>query len=119
MRYNINEQYDCVIIELKGKLMGGPDADTLRDELHNLIDEDKKNVIVDLSGVSFMNSSGIGILIGGLTTMRNAGGDLKICEAQENIESLLVVSKLITVFDHYETLEEAIEAYQEKEVEKE
>lgn len=112
MNYNINERYNSVVIELKGKVMGGPDAETFRNELHKLIEEDKNNVIVDLSNVKFMNSSGLGILIGGLTTMRNADGDLKICGATDSIRSLLMVSQLIKVFDHYDTLEDALAAYQ-------
>lgn len=113
MNYNVNERYGCVVIELKGKVMGGPDAETFRDTLHDLIEKGKTNVVVDLSDVKFMNSSGLGILIGGLTTMRNAEGDLKICSATENIRSMLMVSQLLKVFDHYDTLEEALEAYKE------
>lgn len=110
MNYSVNEKYGSVVIELKGKVMGGPDAEAFRDTLHNLIEEGKTNVIVDLSNVKFMNSSGLGILIGGLTTMRNADGDLKICAATDNIRSMLMVSQLLKVFDHYDTLEEALEA---------
>lgn len=113
MNYNIEEKYNCVIIELNGKIIGGPHAETFREDLHQLIEEGKKNVVVDLSNVKFMNSSGLGILIGGLTTMRNAGGTFKIYGATEKIKSLLMVSQLIRVFDHYETLEEAIEASKE------
>ncbi|MFN1834773.1 STAS domain-containing protein [Balneola sp. MJW-20] len=111
MNYNIKEKYNCVIIEFKGKIMGGPDAEKFRDDLHNLIEEGKKEVVVDLGKVSFMNSSGLGLLIGGLTTMKNAGGDLKICRADKKIESLLVVTQLISVFDHYRSLDEAVAAY--------
>lgn len=111
MNYNIKEKYNCIIIEFKGKIMGGPDAEKFRDDLHKLIEEDKKEVVVDLGKVSFMNSSGLGLLIGGLTTMKNAGGDLKICRADKKIESLLVVTQLISVFDHYRTLDEAVAAY--------
>lgn len=111
MDYNVDEKYNCVVIELKGKVRGGPHAEKFREDLHQLIEEDKKNVVVDLSNVKFMNSSGLGILIGGLTTMRNAGGDLKICGATERIRSLLMVSQLMKVFDHYDTLEEAAKAY--------
>lgn len=114
MRYDISERYGCVVIEFKGKMMGGPDATDFNDDLHQLIDEDKKQVVADLSKVSFMNSSGLGILIGGLTTMRNATGDLRIAGAGEKIESLLVVTKLITVFDNYRTVEEAVKSYQDK-----
>jgi anti-sigma B factor antagonist len=69
MNYNVSEKYNCVIIELKGNVMGGPDAEIFRDELHKLIEQGKKEVIVNLGKVKFMNSSGLGILIGGLTTM--------------------------------------------------
>jgi anti-sigma B factor antagonist len=114
MNYNVNEKYDCVVIELNGKVMGGPDAVDFRDTLKELIDEGKKNVVLDLGNVSFMNSSGLGILIGGLTTMRNAGGDLRICNAMEKIESMLMVSQLNRVFELYSTLEEAVESFKEE-----
>ena len=56
-----------VVLELSGKIMGGPDATLLTEKLHQLIESGKTQVIVDLSQVSWMNSSGLGILIGGLT----------------------------------------------------
>lgn len=92
--------------------MGGPDATEFHDKLKELADEGKKNIVGDLSKVKFMNSSGLGILITAMTTMRKEGGDFKICGASDRIESLLIVTKLITVFDHYKTLDEAVEAYQ-------
>lgn len=111
MKYDISEKYNCVIMHLKGNIMGGPSAESFRDDLHKLIEKGKKELIVDLGKVKFMNSSGIGLLIGGLTTMRNAGGDLRICQADKKIESLLVVTQLITVFSHFRTLDEAIASY--------
>lgn len=111
VNYSIEERYQCVVVTLKGSLMGGPEAQDFKDDIKKLIDEDKKNVVADLSRVKFMNSSGLGILISALTTLRNAGGDLKISGASEKIESLLMVTKLITVFDHHKTLDEAIAAY--------
>ena len=95
MNYTVNEEYYCAVIELKGKVMGGPDAHKFRDTLKELIDA--------------------GILIGGLTTMRNAGGDLRICNAMDRIESMLMVSQLNRVFELHSTVEEAIESFQEEE----
>lgn len=112
MKYNIKEQFNCVIIELKGNLMGGPAAEQFREDLHELIDQDKTNVIVNLGKVKFMNSSGLGIIIGALTTMRKAGGNLVICEADKKIENLLMITQLISVFQHYRTLKEAVQHYQ-------
>lgn len=114
MNYNVSEKYNCVIIELKGNVMGGPDAEIFRDELHKLIEQGKKEVIVDLGKVKFMNSSGLGILIGGLTTMKNAGGELVICQADKKIESLLMVTQLIKVFNHFRTLDEAVAHFEKK-----
>jgi len=111
MSFNISERYNCVVIEFKGNVMGGPDAVSLNEKLHELIEKDKTNIVVNLSKVKFMNSSGLGMMIGGLTTMRKAGGDLRIANATDKIESLLIVTKLITVFKHYKSLDEAIESY--------
>lgn len=111
--YDINENYNCVIFKLSGKIMGGPDANAFRDDLEELLDKDRKNIIFDLSNVKFMNSSGLGILIGGLKRVNKAGGDLKICGATDRIKSLLMVSQLTKIFDTYDTLEKAVETYQE------
>lgn len=112
MNYSISEKYNTVIVTFKGNVMGGPDAVEFHDELKKLADQGKTNVVGDLSKVKFMNSSGLGIMITAMTSMRKAGGDFKICGASDRIESLLIVTKLITVFDHYKTLDEAVEAYQ-------
>jgi len=112
MKYSVSEQYNTVVLTFKGKAMGGPSATGLSNDIKKFIQEGKTNIIADLSKVSFMNSSGLGILISTLTSLRNAGGDLKICGASDRIESLLIVTKLITVFDHYKTLDEAVKAYQ-------
>ncbi|WP_069130527.1 STAS domain-containing protein [Rhodohalobacter halophilus] len=114
MSFNVSERYNSVVIEMKGNVMGGPDAVNLNESLHKLIDEGKKNVVVDLSKVKFMNSSGLGMLIGGLTTLRKAGGDLRIANASDKIESLLMVTKLITVFKHFRSVDDAVASYEEK-----
>jgi anti-sigma B factor antagonist len=111
MRLKIKDVKSVTLIELKGNVMGGPDASSLNEELHKLIDGGKKNIVVDLGDVKFMNSSGLGMLIGALTTVRNAGGQLKLARASEKIESLLMVTKLITVFEHFEKVDEAIGSF--------
>lgn len=112
MNYNIDERYNAVVISLKGNVMGGPDGAKLHETLHSLKEQEKKNVVVDLSKVKFMNSSGLGMLIGGLTTMRNSGGDLRLANVADRIQSLLVITKLITVFKHYESVEEAVSSFE-------
>jgi anti-sigma B factor antagonist len=100
-----------VVLELSGKIMGGPDATLLNDKLHELIETQRMKVVADLAKVNWMNSSGLGILIGGLTTMRNNGGDLRLANVTERIKSLLMITKLITVFNSYDSLEDAISSF--------
>jgi anti-sigma B factor antagonist len=111
MKTKVNERYEAVIIELKGNVMGGEDTKEFNDLLHKLIDEGKKNVVVDLSDVKFMNSSGLGMMIGGLTTMKKTGGNLKLARVTEKIESLLIITKLITIFEFYDNVDDAIKSF--------
>lgn len=112
MRYDVNEQYNAVVITLKGDVLGGPDGQALHDTLRELRDDGKKQIVVDLSKAKFMNSSGLGMLISGMTTMRNAGGDLRLANVADRIESLLMITKLLSVFKEYDSVEEAIESYE-------
>ncbi len=112
MKYDVEERYNAVVLTLKGNVMGGPDGAKLHDQLHELKDAGKKNVVVDLGKVKFMNSSGLGMLISALTTMRNSGGDLRLANVADRIQSLLVITKLITVFKHYDSVDEAAKSYE-------
>lgn len=100
-----------VVLELSGKIMGGPDATLLNDKLHELIEGGNTNIVADLEKVDWMNSSGLGILIGGLTTMRNSGGDLKLANVTERIQSLLMITKLLTVFETFDSVEKAVQSF--------
>jgi len=111
MRLKVREVDDVVVVEVKGNLMGGPDSQKFRDLLHGLIDKGKRKVVVDVKDVKFMNSAGLGTLISGLTTMRNANGDLKIANPTDKIESLLMITRLIKVFETYNSVDEAIASY--------
>lgn len=105
------EKYNAVVVELVGNVMGGPEAQEFSDLLHKLLDEGKKNVVIDLAETKFMNSSGLGMLISGYTTMKNGGGSLKLANATEKIESLLVITKLITIFENFATVDDAIKSF--------
>jgi anti-sigma B factor antagonist len=112
MKLSTKESEGITTIALSGNVLGGPDATELNDTLHLLLEKKKKKIVVDLSGVQSMNSSGLSMLIGALTTMRNSGGDLKIAAASKKIESLLVITKLSTVFELFPTVKKAIASFQ-------
>jgi len=111
MRIKTSEKYGAAVITLKGNVMGGPDSQEFQDLLHKLLDEGKKNIIVDLGAVKFMNSTGLGMLISGYTSVKNGGGSLKLANATEKINSLLVITKLITIFENFESVDEAVKSF--------
>lgn len=110
MKISIDEKYQVAIIKLIGNLVGGENAQLFRDNLYKLIKEKKKNVVVDMSDIKFMNSSGIGILISGYTTLKNADGNLKLAHISDKIQGVLSITKLNQVFDIYDTVDEAIKS---------
>ena len=80
-------------------------------KVKELIEVNKKNVVIDLSRVKWMNSSGLGTVMGCLTSLKNAGGDLKLCGVTEKVKSLFMITKLITLFDTHNTVDEAVKAF--------
>lgn len=102
---------DVAVLTLKGDLLGEPDTTSIRDKIHSLVNDDMKNVVIDLGGVNYMNSSGLGSLISALTTMRNAGGDLRLARVGGKVQNLFVMTQLVKVFDTYETVDRALVSY--------
>ena len=111
MKLKTSEKYEAVIVELKGNVMGGDDTKDFNELLHKLISEGKTKIVVDLSGVKFMNSSGLGMLIGGLTTVKKAEGFFKLANVTDKIESLLIITKLITIFETFDSVDEAVKSF--------
>jgi len=110
MKLSSREQDGIVILEPKGKIMGGPDATALKESIRDYVNDDKKRVVIDLAEVDWMNSTGLGILISCLKTVKEAGGELKLSNVTDKIKSLLTITKLVTVFDAYDSTDEAIAA---------
>ena len=111
MKFDIQEKKDVVMITLDGEMIGGPDATRLAENFRDLIEQGKKKLIVDMGQVSYINSSGLGILIGGLTTIRNKGGELKLLRLEKRMRELLRITKLDCVFEVFESEEEAIASF--------
>lgn len=108
MNSQVTERDDVVIISLSGKIMGGPEAGEINEKINNLIDKNKKKIIIDLENVGWMNSSGLGILIGAVTTLKNNNGKLIIVNVSDRIANLLKITKLSGVFDIEQDVDSAI-----------
>ena len=103
---------DVAVLHLQGKIMGGPDATSLHEKLNELIESGTRSVVIDLRDVDWMNSSGLGILIGGLSAIRKSGGDLRLASVTEKIEEVLRITKLDRVFDVYGSTDDAVTSYE-------
>jgi len=99
------------VLEMSGRLMGGPDAEAFDEVLKTLIHEGCRNVIVNMEKVRWVNSTGLGILISGYTTLKKSGGELKLLKVSDRIENIFIVSKLYTVFESYQDEDEAIRSF--------
>ncbi len=101
---------DIAVIDVSGKIMGGEETTLFHGKIHEYIQQNKKNIVIDLSKVDWMNSVGLGMLISALTTVKNAGGRLVLANITK-IESILTITRLISVFEHYDTRDEAIKTF--------
>ena len=105
------EKNGVIIITLDGAILGGPEASALNTELHRMIAAGSLRAVIDLSGVSLMNSSGLGMLISSYTALKNAGGELRLAGANEKIRTLLTIAKLQGIFRSLPTVEEAVVSF--------
>ena len=111
MKLQVSEQNGISIISLQGKIMGGPEAGQINDHINTLLDSGKKDIIVDLEEVEWMNSSGLGILIGIVTTLKNSNGRLVLVNVSERIENLLKITKLQDVFSIEKDIQAALSSF--------
>jgi anti-sigma B factor antagonist len=102
---------DVTILDLNGAVRLGEGAVALRNAIRRLIEDGKQKVLLNLGGVNYMDSSGIGELIANYTTVTRGGGQLKLLNLTDKIQSLLVITKLLTVFDSYEGEAEALNSF--------
>lgn len=102
---------DIAVLSFKGDLLGEPDTTKIREKIHSLVTDKVKKIVVDMGGVNFMNSSGIGTMIAALTTMKNSGGSLRLANVGGKVQNLFVITQLVKVFDTFETVERAIASY--------
>ena len=103
---------DVTILDLSGEVRIGDSSVALRDSIRNLADQGKKKVLLNLGGVKYIDSSGIGELIANYTTVSRQGGQLKLLNLTDRIQNLLVITKLLTVFDAYDNEAEALKSFE-------
>jgi anti-sigma B factor antagonist len=102
---------DVTILDLNGSVRMGEGAVSLRNAIRGLADQGKKKILLNLAAVKNIDSSGIGELIANYTTITRDGGQLKLLNLTEKIQNLLVITKLLTVFDSYDNEPDALNSF--------
>jgi anti-sigma B factor antagonist len=110
----IIEKYEdqALILKLNGEIMGGPDADKFRKIIDKTIEKETVYVIADMTDVTWMNSSGLGMLISALTSLRSSGGDLYLTHLSDRIRRPIQITKLDSVIKEFPTVQDAVKAIQ-------
>jgi anti-sigma B factor antagonist len=107
LEFGIDELDGFPVILLEGSLLERHEADDLLEEVKELIEEGSTRIILELSKLNYLNSSGLNVLLNILTKVRNANGEAVICGVNERLRTLLVITKLDAVFQIAKTCEEA------------
>jgi len=87
------------VVDITGQITLGDETGQLRSAVSDLLEKGKKKIVLNLAGVSYIDSSGVGELVGSYTTVRNRGGELKLLNLTKKVHDVLQVTKLYTVFD--------------------
>ncbi len=111
MKFKTSEVYNAAVVSFKGKVVGGPDAQKFQDQISSFIEQGKKNIIVDMSDVKFVDSTGIGNIIKAFSTVKEAGGKLKLSGLNDKIKGVLSIVKLDSIFEQFPTIEEASKSF--------
>lgn len=110
---NISERQagDVTILDLDGKITIGEGSVALRNAIRRLLGEGKNKILLNLGGVGYVDSSGIGELVSSYTAVNKEGGKLKLLNLTQKIQDLLAITKLLTVFDTFDNEEDALASY--------
>lgn len=110
---NINQRQagDITILDLEGEVRIGDSSTALRSAIRNLVAAGNKKLLLNLAGVKYIDSSGIGELIANYTTVNRGSGQLKLLNLTEKVQDLLVITKLLTVFDVYDSEADALSSF--------
>jgi len=102
---------DVSVVDVAGRITLGEGSSALRETLRDMVSKNQKKILLNLGDVSYIDSSGIGELVSGFTTVTNSGGQLKLLNLNKRVKDLLQITKLYTVFDVHEDEAGAIRSF--------
>jgi len=101
---------DVVVVDCAGRIVFGDEAALLRDTVKKVLTENNR-IVLDLKGINYIDSGGLGTLVALYTSAQNAGGSIKLANLTKRVGDLLQVTKLVTVFEVYGSAEQAVQSF--------
>ena len=111
IKLNTRQVGDVSVMDVAGRITLGEGSSALRDALRDMVSKSQKKILLNLGEVNYIDSSGIGELVSGFTTVTNSGGNLKLLNLNKRVKDLLQITKLYTVFDVHEDEAGAIRSF--------
>ena len=111
IKLNTRQVGDVSVVDVAGRITLGEGSSALRDTMREMVGKNQKKILLNLGDVSYIDSSGIGELVSGFTTVTNNGGQLKLLNLNKRVKDLLQITKLYTVFDVHEDEAAAIRSF--------
>ena len=102
---------DVIVLDLKGRITLGEGDQLLKDKVNSLVNQGRQRIILNLAGVPYIDSAGLGEIVGSYTTVSRQGGSLKLLNLTKKITDLLAITKLLTVFETFESEDEAVRSF--------
>jgi anti-sigma B factor antagonist len=102
---------DVTVLDLKGKMTLGEGDELLKDKINSLVSQGHKKILLNLEAVPYIDSAGLGEIVRTYTSISRQGGKLKLLNVSKRIQDLLVITKLITIFDSYDNEVEAVRSF--------
>jgi anti-sigma B factor antagonist len=96
-----------LVVDARGRLTLGRETEALRQRLKDVVDSGQRRIVLDLAGVDYIDSAGLGALVAGAASVRRAGGELKLANLTDRIRGLMQITRLSTLFEVYDNLEKA------------
>jgi anti-sigma B factor antagonist len=102
---------DVIVLDLKGRVTMGEGDELLKDKVNSLVNQGYKSIVLNLADVPYVDSAGLGEIVRTYTTVRRQGGSLKLLNLTKRITDLLSITKLLTVFETYDSESEAVRSF--------
>jgi anti-sigma B factor antagonist len=111
---NIRQVGDVMIMDLSGRIALGDGSGALREAVKDMLKEGQRKILLNLGDVGYIDSAGLGELVGAYATVTNQGGEIKLLNVQRRVDDLLQVTKLYTVFESFTSENAALHSFGRK-----